>query len=147
MKTEAGRTPNTAVTSYIMQISNPENPILIFQGCENLFLGYNSVQCDVCQLTFRRNTSIPSSGWKKNPRKTLAGNRQSSACSLFQAYFLLGLLFDSQDRGSILFRNVGKLNNGLHISYPKDGTLLSRVIKVLKECGLVDVLILTQSPK
>jgi hypothetical protein len=51
--------------------------------------------------TFRGNMSSPSRSQGE------ADNKQSSACCLLHAYFLLGLSFDPEDGGDLFLRNVG----------------------------------------
>jgi hypothetical protein len=64
-------------------------------------LEYNAVLSTESQPTFWRNMLPPSSESKNKPSK------QSSACYLLHAGFLLDLLFDPEDGGDMFLQNVG----------------------------------------
>jgi hypothetical protein len=54
------------------------------------------------------------------PRKQHeVGNKQSCACYLLHAGFLLGLLFDPEDGGTIFLRNIGWLSVDYTALYPR----------------------------
>jgi hypothetical protein len=54
---------------------------------------------------------------RKKPENT--GSKKASACYLIPAGFLLGLLFDSEDGGEIILRNVGCFSTDYTASYPR----------------------------
>jgi hypothetical protein len=75
-----------------------------------VFMNVTSVKSDVywalitCNSecpTFQRNVSPTSSGSKNNPSKKLA----ETGCKLSSAGFLIGLLFDHEDRGIVFLHN------------------------------------------
>jgi hypothetical protein len=74
--------------------------------------GYNAVHPVRSQMTFRRNMSQPSKGW----RISQARNYQ---WYLFHACFSLGLFFYYEDEGGIFLRKVGWLWTDYTALYPR----------------------------